>query len=57
MHTKSKAYVIVCQVLLSSDDLKMMMDEVATGNSDDDANGPAVVNLSTFLLIMEHSSW
>jgi hypothetical protein len=42
------------QVALSSDDLKMMMDEVTVEDSDDT---PATVNLRTFLLIMEYSSW
>ena len=53
------ACVGVCtQVLLSGDDLKMMMDEVTIerGNYSSDG-GPATVNLRTFLLIMEHSAW
>jgi hypothetical protein len=47
------------QVLLSSDDLKMMMEDVTYGYSTqiDSDSDKAVVNLRTFLLIMEYSSW
>jgi hypothetical protein len=47
------------KVLLSSEDLKMMMDEVTMqyNTSSDSDNGPATVNLRTFLLIMEYSPW
>ena len=47
------------QVLLSSDDLKMMMEDVTCGYSNqiDCDSAHAVVNLRTFLLIMEYSSW
>jgi hypothetical protein len=51
-----------CQVLLSSEDLKMMIDEVSGRNSSGadirgNSTGPGSVNLKTFLLIMEKSSW
>ena len=42
-------FLICWQVLLSAEDLGMMVHEVA------DKNG--TINLRTFLLIMEHSSW
>ncbi len=50
---------VYLQVLLSSDDLKMMMDEVTIGrgNSSSSDGSPPTVNLRTFLLIMEHSAW
>ncbi len=44
------------QMMLSSDDLKMMMEEVTIGHSQRGI-GPAFVDLRTFLLIMEYSSW
>ncbi len=43
------------QVQLSSDELKMMMDEVTISRHRDDI--PETVSLRTFLLIMEYSSW
>jgi hypothetical protein len=42
------------QVLLSSDDLKMMMEEVTAQHADD---GPPTVDLRKFLRIMEYSAW
>ena len=50
---------VYCQVLLSSDNLKMMMDDVTIGRGDYISGdyGPPAVNLRTFLLIMEHSAW
>ena len=44
------------QVLLSKEDLKMIMDEV----SDEGVDSPhdcSAVNLKTFLSIMENTSW
>jgi hypothetical protein len=42
------------QVLLSTDDLKMM---VRDANSSDSSQSPGTVNLQTFISIMENSSW
>jgi hypothetical protein len=47
------------QVLLSKDDLKMMIDEVSGKHWSDTAEDCPVgtVDLRTFLRIMEHSAW
>ena len=47
-------------MLLSKDVLQMMMDEVTvlhSGDGTSDGWCPAAVDLRTFLLIMEHTSW
>ena len=52
------------QMLLSTEDLKMMMDEVSdshaisvTFQAEETPTGLGTVNLKTFLLIMENSAW
>jgi hypothetical protein len=62
-HFFSPLHLCVCifdfQVLLSSEDLKMMMEEVKIGQTiqGDSDDYPSFVNLRTFLHIMEYSSW
>jgi hypothetical protein len=51
--------IVIFQVLLSKEDLKMMIDEISgkdQGNHDEDCPRDAV-NLRSFLLIMENSAW
>jgi hypothetical protein len=53
--------VLLWQVLLSTEDLNRMIDEVSgnqIGGFESNTSGSVgTVNLRTFLLIMEHSSW
>jgi hypothetical protein len=51
--------LVFAQVLLSTDDLKGMMEEVSgtkIGDGDDPSGG-CTIDLRTFLLIMQYSSW
>ncbi len=48
------------QMLLSTEDLKMMMDELTDAQpmeAEDNRAGHGTVNLKTFLQIMEKSTW
>jgi hypothetical protein len=52
--------ILFLQILLSRDDLQMMINEVSGENCSEFTDGdftPGIVSLRTFLIIMENSAW